>query len=260
MIEVLIILVLIIVNGLFAMGEIALVSARRARLESQAANRDAKARDALDLSSHPDQFISTVQLAITLITLLNGVFSGKNIERDIVDFLNRWEWIRPYSNNIATVLVIIVITYFSLVIGELVPKRIGLSNPEGIAKSIARPMRFVSRVTYPFIWLLGKSSDLLIKLFNIKPNDSQVTEEEIKAIISEGTEQGTIEEAEQQIIERVFHLGDRNITSLMTHRSDIVWLDINSRIEEIKQLSDDEVHSIYPVCDGNVDNVKGVVS
>src|SRR3954471_6307850 len=203
MTEVLIILALIILNGLFAMGEIALVSARRARLESQAAKGDAKAREALELSNHPDQFISTVQLAITLITLLNGIFSGKNFEHDISDFLNRWEWLHPYSNNIATVLVIIVITYFSLVLGELVPKRIGLSNPEGIAKNIARPMRFISRVTYPFIWLLGKSSDIIIKLFNVKPNDSPVTEEEIKAIISEGTEHGTIEEAEQQIIERV---------------------------------------------------------
>ena len=200
MTEVLIILALIILNGLFAMSEIALVSARRARLESQAAKGDKKAREALDLASHPDQFISTVQLAITLITLLNGIFSGKNIEDNIVTFLKRYEWLAPYSSNIATVLVIIIITYLSLVLGELVPKRIGLSNPEGIAKNIVRPMRFISRVTYPFIWLLGTSSNLIIKLFRIKPNDSQVTEEEIKAIISEGTEHGAIEEAEQQII------------------------------------------------------------
>ena len=257
MIEVLIILALIIVNGLFAMSEIALVSARRARLEAQAAKGDTKAREALDLSNHPDQFISTVQLAITLITLLNGVFSGKNIEHDIVDFLNRWEWLRPYSNNIATVLVIIVITYFSLVLGELVPKRIGLSNPEGIAKNIARPMRFISRVTYPFIWLLGKSSDVIIKLFKIKPNESPVTEEEIKAIISEGTEHGTIEEAEQLIIERVFRLGDRNITSLMTHRSDIVWLDVNLTVADVKGNYD--VHSVYPLCEGSIDQIKGVI-
>src|SRR3954467_13408424 len=154
MIEVLIILALIIVNGLFAMSEIALVSARRARLESQAAKGDTKAREALDLSNHPDQFISTVQLAITLITLLNGIFSGKNIEHDIVEFLNRWEWLRPYSSNIATVLVIIIITYFSLVLGELVPKRIGLSNPEGIAKNIAAPIRIPTSMTHPPTQLL----------------------------------------------------------------------------------------------------------
>ena len=147
-----------------------------------------------------------------------------------------------------------------MVIGELVPKRIGLSNPEGIAKAMARPMRVLTLVTYPFIWLLTRSSHLLIKLFGIKGNDNQVTEEEIKAIISEGTEQGTIDEAEQEIIERVFHLGDRNITSLMTHRSDIVWLDMNRTVASIKDLSDDMVHSIYPVCEGSIDAVKGVVS
>ncbi len=257
MTEVLIILALIILNGLFAMSEIALVSSRRARLESQAAKGDKKAREALDLASHPDQFISTVQLAITLITLLNGVFSGKNIENNIVVFLNRYEVLRPYSVNIATVVVIIVITYLSLVIGELVPKRIGLSNPEGIAKNIARPMRVITRITYPFIWLLGKSSSIIIKLFNIKPNETPVTEEEIKAIISEGTEHGTIEEAEQQIIERVFRLGDRNITSLMTHRSDMVWLDVNLTVADVKNNYD--IHSVYPLCEGSIDQIKGVI-
>jgi len=257
MTEVLIILALIILNGLFAMSEIALVSARRARLESQAAKGDKKAREALDLASHPDQFISTVQLAITLITLLNGIFSGKNIEDNMVAFLNRYEWLRPYSGNIATVIVIIVLTYLSLVLGELVPKRIGLSNPEGIAKNITRPMRIISRITYPFIWLLGKSSDFIIKLFNVKPNETPVTEEEIKAIISEGTEHGTIEEAEQQIIERVFRLGDRNITSLMTHRSDMVWLDASLTVADVKNNYD--VHSVYPLCEGSIDQIKGVI-
>jgi putative hemolysin len=257
MMEVLIIFALIILNGVFAMSEIALVSARRARLESQAAKGDKKAREALELHSHPDRFISTVQLAITLITLLNGVFSGKNIERDIAEYLDQYEVLKPYSGNIATVLVIIVITYFSLVLGELVPKRIGLSNPEGIAKNIARPMRIVSRITHPFIWLLGKSSNVLIRLFKIKPNETPVTEEEIKAIISEGTEHGTIEEAEQQIIERVFRLGDRNITSLMTHRSDMIWLDINLTVGDVKNKYD--VHSVYPLCDGSIDQIKGVI-
>lgn len=257
MTEVLIILALIILNGLFAMSEIALVSVRRARLESQATRGDKKAREALNLANHPDQFISTVQLAITLITLLNGIFSGKNLKVNIVKFLNQYDSLKPYSSNIATVLVIIGITYLSLVLGELVPKRIGLSNPEGIAKNIAGPMRFISRVTYPFIWLLGKSSDIIIRLFKIKPNETQVTEEEIKAIISEGTEHGAIEEAEQQIIERVFQLGDRNITSLMTHRSDMVWLNANLTVADVKSKFD--VHSVYPLCDGSINNIKGVI-
>lgn len=258
--EIIIILVLIILNGVFAMAEIALISARKARLEGQANKGDLRAKEALELASHPEKFISTTQIGITLIGILNGIFSGENIKGDIVGFLNRFETLRPYSDGTATAIIVILITYFSLVLGELVPKRIGLSNPEGIAKSLAAPMRIVTKLMYPFIFLLTRSSNLLVRLFNIKVSDNQVTEEEIKAIISEGTEQGTIDEAEQEIIERVFHLGDRNITSLMTHRSDIVWLDIDDTIEEIKALGSDIVHSVYPVCEGNIDNLKGVVS
>ena len=153
-----------------------------------------------------------------------------------------------------------IFTYFSLVLGELLPKRIGLSNPEKIAKLVAGPMKILSRITHPFIWLLSKSTHVLSKLLNVQRNDTQVTEEEIKAIISEGTEQGTIDEAEQEIIERVFHLGDRNITSLMTHRSDIIWFDANDNEESIKEKIVKEPHSIYPICDGDIDNIKGVVS
>ncbi|CAN5458844.1 hemolysin family protein [soil metagenome] len=258
--EILIILGLVVLNGVFSMAEIALVSARKARLEAQANKGDIRAREALKLANHPDTFLSTVQIGITLIGILLGIFSGENIKGDLVGFLKGYPSLAPYSNGIATTIVVIIITYLSLVIGELVPKRIGLSNPEGIAKAMAGPMRVLTLVTYPFIWLLTKSSHFIFKLFGIKGNDNQVTEEEIKAIISEGTEQGTIDEAEQEIIERVFHLGDRNITSLMTHRSDIVWLDMNSTVASIKELSDEMVHSIYPVCDGNIDAIKGVVS
>ncbi|HOA37601.1 MAG TPA: hemolysin family protein, partial [Flavihumibacter sp.] len=165
-----------------------------------------------------------------------------------------------YANGLGTAVIVILITYFSLVLGELLPKRIGLSSPERIAKLAAAPMGIITKVTYPFIWLLSNSTTLLAKLFNIRKNDSQVTEEEIKAIISEGTEQGTIEEAEQEIIERVFHLGDRSISSLMTHRSDIIWFDVNDNEVSIKEKIVKEPHSIYPICDGDIDNIKGVVS
>ncbi len=258
MIEIIILLfALILLNGVFAMSEIALVSSRKARLESQAIKGDSKAKEALELANHPDSFISTVQLAITLITFITGIFSGKNIEDAFVPFFSRFDMLRPYSENISTVLVIIIITYFSLVFGELVPKRIGLSNPEGIAKVVAKPMRWITNITYPFIWLLSKSSSVLIKLLRIKPKDSQVTEEEIKAIISEGTEHGTIEEAEQQIIERVFRLGDRNITSLMTHRSDMVWLDGKLTVEQVRNSY--SIHSVYPLCESSIDEIRGVV-
>ena len=150
-------------------------------------------------------------------------------------FLNRFDFLREYKEGLATAIIVITLTYFSLILGELVPKRLGLSRPEAIAKAMAKPMRILSLVAHPFIWLLSKSSFIIMKLFKIKSDENQVTEEEIKAIISEGTEHGAIEEAEQEIIERVFHLGDRNITSLMTHRSDIVWFDLNDNEEKIRE-------------------------
>jgi len=258
--EILLILGLILLNGVFSMAEIALVSARKARLEAQANKGDKRAKEALELANHPDTFLSTVQIGITLIGILTGILSGEKLKSDFVAFINRFELLREYSNGIATALIVIVVTYFSLVLGELVPKRLGLARPELIAKTLAKPMRLLSRVTHPFIWLLSKSTHVLIKLFNIKSKDNQVTEEEIKAIISEGTEQGTIEEAEQEIIERVFHLGDRTITSLMTHRSDIIWFDLYDNEVAIKEKILKQPHSVYPICDGQIDNIKGVVS
>lgn len=258
--EIFLILGLILLNGLFSMAEIALVSARKARLEAQANKGDKNAKEALELSNHPDTFLSTVQIGITLIGILTGILSGEKLKSDFVEFLNRFEILQRYSSGLATAIIVIIITYFSMVLGELVPKRIGLARPETISKLLAKPMRWLSIVTHPFIWLLSKSTFLIVRLLNIKTKDNQVTEEEIKAIISEGTEQGTIEEAEQQIIERVFHLGDRNITSLMTHRSDIVWFDLTENEAAIKEKILQDPHSIYPICDGEIDNIKGVVS
>jgi putative hemolysin len=259
MTEILIILGLIVLNGLFSMAEIALISARKARLELQANRGDKRAKEALELSNHPDTFLSTVQVGITLIGILTGIFSGENLKDGFIEFFGRFDLTRPYSKSLATTLIVIIITYLSLIIGELLPKRIGLSRPEGIAKTMAAPMRWITYITYPFIWLLTKSTGLLVTLFGIKKNDSMVTEEEIKAIINEGTEHGAIEETEQEIIERVFHLSDRNITSLMTHRSDIAWMDIKDRVADIKPKLAEGIHTTYPLCDGAIDNIKGIV-
>jgi len=260
MTEVFIILALILVNGLFSMAEIALVSARKARLEAQAQKGDKDAAKALELANHPDSFLSTVQIGITLIGILTGIYSGDSFKIPLQATLSQIDFIKPYSGTLATVIILIVITFLSLVLGELVPKRLGLSNPEGIAKKAAGPMSIISWITYPFVWLLMRASNLLVKLMNVKTSENQVTEEEIKAIISEGTEHGAIDEAEQEIIERVFHLGDRNITSLMTHRSDIVWIDQNKTVAEIKSTMQEVVHSVYPVCDAEVDRIIGVVA
>lgn len=256
----LIILGLIIVNGFFAMAEISLVSARKSRLEAQAAKGDPDAKRALALTSRPDTFLSTVQIGITIISLLMGIFSGDKLKADLVAWLQQFSSLKAHSDGIATVVIVVAIAYFSLVLGELLPKRIGLGNPEGIAKKVSGAMRVVYLVMYPFIWLLTISTNLLVRLFNIRTKDNQVTEEEIKAVVNEGTEQGAIEEAEQEMIHRVFHLNDRNITSLMTHRTDITWIDVNLTVGEAKRSMGEVVHSIYPVCEGKIDNIRGTLT
>ncbi|HEY9260685.1 hemolysin family protein [Chitinophaga sp.] len=258
--EVVIILILILLNGLFSMSEIALVSARKIRLENQANKGDEKAKAALKLANNPDTFLSTVQIGITLIGILTGIYSGENIKTDVMAWLNTFPAIQPYSSVVATTIIVVAITYFSMVLGELVPKRIGLAKPEAIAKAMAKPMQVLSWLTFPFIWLLSASTTVLVKLFNLKSGDTHVTEEEIKAIINEGTNSGAIEETEQEIIERVFHLGDRNITSLMTYRNDITWLDINEATADYQKKIHDSLHSVYPVCDGQIDSIKGLIT
>ncbi|WP_345250339.1 hemolysin family protein [Nibrella saemangeumensis] len=257
--EIAIILLLTILNGIFSMSEIALVSSRKSRLETAAKNGDKKAQSALDLANAPNRFLSTVQIGITLIGILLGIFSGDKITSDMQAYVAQIEPLAPYSRSIAVVLVLIILTYTSLVLGELVPKRIGLSNPEGIAKTMAAPMNLLSRLTSPFISLLGTSSDLLIKILRIKPNENAVTEEEIKSLIQEGTTGGVIEEIEQEIVQNVFHLGDRKITSLMTNRQEIIYLDLDADPDENKQKILEYKHSVYPLCNDGVDEVVGLI-
>lgn len=258
--EILIILFLILLNGIFSMSEIALISARKNRLETAAKKGNKNAKAALDLANSPNEFLSTVQIGITLIGILTGIYSGDKITTDVQNFVATFEALSPYANSIAVGIVVVTLTFFSLVLGELLPKRIGLNYPESIAKAVAFPMKIVSTVTMPFIWLLTMSTDSLLKMLQIKPTaDGKVTEEEIKAIIKEGTEVGEVQEIEQDIVERVFHIGDRKVNSLMTHRSDIVYLSLEDTKEEIKAKVIDELHSVYPVCEDNLDNVIGLV-
>ena len=260
MTELLILFLLILLNGFFSMAEIALVSSRKARLEGQAGKGDLKAKKALNLAQHPDRFLSTVQIGITTIGILTGIYSGEKIIDDVASYLLTIPALSDYSNGIATAIVVIIITFFSLVFGELLPKRLGLANPESIAKTVASPMMFMSRLAHPFVWLLTKTTSFILRVFRISSDESLVTEEEIKAIISEGTEHGAIEETEQEIIERVMHLGDRNLTSLMTHRSDVIWFELNDNEKSIREKILSEPHSVYPVCDKTIDHIKGIVS
>jgi putative hemolysin len=258
--EILILIGLILLNGFFSMAEIALVSSRKARLETQANKGDARAKAALKLANKPDNFLSTVQIGITLIGILTGIYSGDKIIDDVKRWLEQFPSVQSYASGLATVLVLILVTFLSLVLGELVPKRIGMAAPEAIAKLAAAPMSLISKMTFPFVWLLTFTTNMIVKLFNMKSRDNMVTEDEIKAIISEGTETGAIEAQEQEIIERVFHLGDRNITSLMTHRSDIIWFEINDNENSIREKILQEPHSVYPICDGSIDHIKGIVN
>ncbi len=242
------------------MSEIALVSARKSRLESAAKRGSQSAKTALELANSPNKFLSTVQIGITLIGLLTGIYSGENLTDNFKNWLMQFSVTEKYAGSLAIIIVLVCITYFSLLLGELVPKRIGMNNPEGIATLVARPMRMVSIATAPFVWLLTFSTEFLLKVFRIKPSaDSKVTEEEIKAIVQEGTEGGEIQVIEQDIVERVFTLGDRRIGSLMTYRSEVVFLNLYMTKEEVRETVISELHSVYPVYDGEKDNVIGVV-
>jgi len=247
-------------NGVFSMSEIALISARKNRLETSAKKGNTSAKTALDLANSPNKFLSTVQIGITLIGILTGIYSGDKITTDVKLFIESFPALQPYSANISVGIVVVVLTFFSLVLGELVPKRIGLNYPEAIAKMVAVPMKVISIVTAPFIWLLTISTESLLKLFRIRPTaDGKVTEEEIKAIIKEGTEVGEVQEIEQDIVERVFHIGDRKVNSLMTHRKSVDYLSLQDDFETLKQKVLDEIHSVYPVCEESLDEVVGVV-
>ncbi|HET9745384.1 MAG TPA: hemolysin family protein [Chitinophagaceae bacterium] len=259
--EIFILVLLIFVNALFVVSEIALVSVRKGRLEALAERGDQKAKRALDLSNNPEIFLSAVQIGITLIAILTGVYSGERFGVYLVPLLTNLGIPESYALNVAIGIVVVIVTFLSIIFGELIPKRIGLIRAEKISKAVAGPILFFARIIHPFVWLLNKVSNLFFLIFNIKKSkDDAVTEEEIKTMISEGTEAGTIEEEEREIIERVFHLGDRNITSLMTHRSDIIWFDLEDNEEKIKEKIITEPHSVYPICDNEIDNIKGVVS
>jgi putative hemolysin len=243
------------------MSEIALISARKNRLETAAKKGNSSAKAALDLANSPNKFLSTVQIGITLIGILTGIFSGDKITTDVEIFIQSFDALKPYANSIAVGLVVVILTFFSLVLGELLPKRIGLNHPETIAKAVALPMKIVSVITAPFIWLLTISTEFLLKILMIKPSaDGKVTEEEIKAIIKEGTEGGEIQEIEQDIVERVFHIGDRKVNSLMTHRQSVVFLPLYASKKEVRDIMLKELHSIYPIYGNNYDDIVGVVN
>lgn len=258
--EITLIVILILLNGLFALSELALVSARKARLEQLAQEGHPRARIALDLANAPDRFFSTIQIGITFIGILAGAYGGATIAEMLERYLAAFPYLAPYSQALAVAIVVVAITYLSLVVGELVPKRLALNNPEKLACLVAPPVRLLSRLAYPLVLLLNASTNLLLHLLGVKaPTGHSVSEEEIKLLIDEGTQAGTFQEFEQDTIERVFRLADRRVAVLMTPRADIVWLDLEESEEEAKRKIAHHKHDFFPVMQGAIDNVLGVI-
>ncbi|MCE2708375.1 MAG: hemolysin family protein [Bacteroidota bacterium] len=259
--EIVIILVLVLINGIFAMAELSLVSARKFKLESLKKQGKLGAKAALELSENPTKFMSTVQIGITLIGVLLGVYSGENLTDDLDKAIQGISFLASYSTSIAVGIVVVGITYLSIVLGELFPKRLGMTFPEQIALRVSKPMMFLSKITSPFVWLLSVSNDFLLWVFQIKhTSESKISEEELKALIKESAEGGEIMNIEQDIVERVFELGDRRINTLLTHRSELVFFDVEDTEEEIRRKISQEKHSAYPLCaDGDLDNITGIV-
>jgi len=258
--EILVIILLIILNGILAMSEIAIVSARKSRLQLMADEGDSSAKTALDLANSPTKFFSTIQIGITLIGILAGAFGGATIAEDISLKLKDIPILGSHSDLVSVAVVVLAITYLSLIIGELVPKRLALNKPESIAALTAPSMKLLSKIASPLVSVMSISTDLVIKVLGIKHvEEAPISEEEIKVMIDQGTAAGVFEEAEQDMVERVFRLGDRRAETLMTPRSEIVWLDVNDTPEAIRQKASGHPYSLFPLCEGDLDDALGVV-
>ena len=257
--EILIIIGLILLNGVFSMSEVAMISARKSRLSTDAKKGSKAAQKALDLSGNPDKFLSTVQIGITLIGILTGIYSGNQIAVDLTELLKSFGLAQSTAFVVAQGGIVVLVTYLTIVFGELVPKRIGLSVAESVAKLMARPMNVLAIIASPFVWLLSKSTEVIFNLLGVREEDGKVTEEEIKSIIKEGAEEGAVEPVEQNIMQRVFLLGDLKIGSIMTHKNDVVWLDTSKTAEEVKKVLNEDLYESYPVAEGDLDHVKGMI-
>ncbi|MFA6590591.1 MAG: CNNM domain-containing protein, partial [Bacteroidales bacterium] len=256
--EILIILLLILLNGFLSMSEIALVSSRKSRLETDAKKGNLPARRVLRMSEKPERFLSTIQIGITLIGIITGLYSGEALGADFAGFLSKWPLLEPIASGLSKTIIVVVVTYITLIFGELLPKRIGMSAAEKTSKIIVGPMELLSKIAAPFVWILSVSTQGLMRLFHISPSeDGRVTEEEIKAIIQVGTDGGEIKEVEQDIVERVFTLGDRNVGSIMTHRSELVWLDVSRDNQYTSDLIKQNLFNVYPVADSELDELLG---
>lgn len=260
--EIVVILLLLVLNGVFSMSELAMVASRKVRLEHQAEEGDAGARVALEIASNPTNFLSTVQVGITLIGVLAGAFGGAGISDQLAAGFRTVGWLAPYAQPLALGLVVTVITYLSLIIGELVPKQIALGHPEKIASLVSRPMRAVSRIGAPLVAFLTGSTNVVFRLFGIRVSaDAGVTEQDIRAMVEQGAESGAVQPGEYQIVENTFRLGDRQVAAIMTPRVDVSWVDVTARVDELRaELASGDRGRGWPilVCEEDIEHVLGV--
>ena len=258
--EVFVILAIIVINAVFVLSEMSVASSRKARLQERVNDGDKRAATALKLIEDPNLFLATVQIGITLVGVFLGAVGGARFSAPLSGLLAQIPAIAPYAQSLSLAIVVIVITFVSIVLGELVPKRIALHNPERLASLLAGPMLFISTLFKPFVWLLGRITDLILKLMGVEPGtEPPVTEEEIQLLIDQGTQAGVFEEAEHDMVEGVFSLADQRVYSLMTPRPDVVWLDISDSIEDIRQKLADTNFSRFPVRQGSLDAIVGIV-
>ncbi|HKG92496.1 MAG TPA: hemolysin family protein, partial [Gemmatimonadaceae bacterium] len=258
--EVVVILVLLLINGVFAMSEMAVVAAKKVRLEQRADEGDRGAAAALALASSPTQFLSTVQVGITLVGVLAGAFGGATISEKLAERFARVSWLAAYSEGAALAVVVAGITYLSLILGELVPKRVALGAPERIASAMARPMRLIARVASPLVRFLTASTELMLKLVPIKASgEPAVTEEDIRALVLQGKESGEVQEAEHRIVESAFRLGDRQAAAIMTPRHATDWVDVGEPPDALRRRIEGlSGREWFLACDGDLEHVLGV--
>lgn len=258
--EIVMILVLILVNGVLAMSEAALVASRKARLQQKAGEGDKSSSLALKLIEDPNIFLSTIQIGITLIGVLAGAVGGATIAEALAGWFQGISYLAEFSESIALGIVVLVITVLTIWLGELVPKRLGLHSPERIARVVAGPMLFISKVFYPFIRLMSAATNSILRLIGIKAfSEPPITEEELQMLISQGTQAGVFQEAEQDMVEGVFSLSDQRVYSLMTPRTEVVWLDIDDSIDEIRTKIAESEYSRFPVRQDSLEAIVGIV-
>ena len=257
--ELFVIFILILLNGLFSFSKTALLSSRKIRLITASKSGQSGSQSALDLVENPDSFSSAVQISTTLICIVIGFYSCTSLSHELIVFLSSIHMIVPYVHIISPVIIFIVTAYLLIVFGFLIPQKIAQSNPEKYAVWISKPIHLLSKILYPFTFLILGSSHLFMKIFGIKSSEINTTEEDVKAVVQEGLEDGVIDEAEQDLVERIFSLDDRKIGSLITHKNDIIWVDVSTTHQELLEIVNKEPYSVYPVVDKDIDHIVGII-